>query len=63
MFQKDLLKDSFESFGDHKGLRTIAIETYPEELHPDYSWLKHLLTRNRRIELRGEWIDLVTDRR
>lgn len=51
----------FQAIENHKGLRRITIEVYPEKLDPDYSWLKRLLSHNRKIEVYGFCDRLVTD--
>jgi hypothetical protein len=60
IFQQSHLTELLESFDDHKGLRTITIEVHSD--NSDCSWLKHLLSRNRRIEIRGEWMESVMNR-
>jgi hypothetical protein len=55
--QKDHLEDFLDLFYNHKGLRTIKVEIFLNSINKsDRPWLIHLLSRNRRIELRGEWM-------
>ncbi len=44
------VKNMFEAMENHEGLRTFAIKNYPPE-DPDFSWIKNLLSRNRRIRV------------
>ncbi|GAX24538.1 hypothetical protein FisN_18Lu119 [Fistulifera solaris] len=60
IFQQNHLTKLLYSLDDHHGLRTITIEVHSD--NSDCSWLKHLLSRNRRIEIRGEWMESVMNR-
>lgn len=41
----------FSALENLKGLRLLNIESYPDHLDPEYSWMLQLLSRNRNIEL------------
>ena len=47
------LADLFGALEEHEELRTLKIHYYPTELDPQLAWLKHLLQRNRQIEITG----------
>lgn len=56
------LKDILEFCGDHKELRNVDIEIDLDDFgFFDYPWFKRVLSRNRRIEVRGSWMKYVTD--
>jgi hypothetical protein len=60
IFQQIHLTEFLKSLDDHKKLRTITIEVHKEDVDTsDCSWLKNLLSRNRRIEIYGAWMDSV----
>jgi hypothetical protein len=44
----------FESLETHEGIRTLIISEYRYN-DPNYSWLKQLLSRNRKITVLGDW--------
>jgi hypothetical protein len=55
---EDVFQDSY-----HDGLRKSKINIEEDEADYEYSWLQPLLARNRRMEVRGKWMDLVMSRR
>ncbi|GAX29012.1 hypothetical protein FisN_7Hu397 [Fistulifera solaris] len=57
IFQQVHLTEFLESLDDHKALHTVTIEVHEEDVDfSDSSWLKILLSRNRRIEIYGDWM-------
>jgi hypothetical protein len=53
------LQSIFQAVEVHPNLRTFILRDYTDSLDPDFSWLKRLLSRNRRItvlDLSGERI-------
>jgi hypothetical protein len=50
---KDHLKDVFAAMEYHESLRFVTIDEYPKQSDPDFSMLKHLLKRNRFIDVLG----------
>lgn len=53
------LKDLFRVLESHDTPCTVHLHDYPGALDPEYSWLKQLLRRNRKIEVDSIWDSIL----